>query len=112
MVKPAEFARRLGVPVVTSFMGRGLLADRLLIDSRDDTTLDIVINGIVAGRTGVDAIAQIGLTPDFTALSSVNGCVIAAVASCGVTPPPPPPPPKPPGEPEPEPPSGGGYRRH
>lgn len=65
---------------------RGFVAGSLSIDSRDGDTLDIVINGTVDGATGIDAIDLIDLEEDATALSSVNGCVIANVASCGVEP--------------------------
>lgn len=65
---------------------RGFVAGSLSIDSRDGGTLDIVINGTVDGATGIDAIDLIDLEEEFTPLSSVNGCVIANVASCGVEP--------------------------
>ncbi|MBB3860588.1 filamentous hemagglutinin family protein [Novosphingobium hassiacum] len=65
---------------------RGLVATNLSIDSRDGGTLDVVINGTVGGATGIDAIGVIGFNEDLTALSSVNGCVVANVEACGVDP--------------------------
>lgn len=65
---------------------RGLVADNLSIDSRDGGTLDVVINGIVNGATGIDAIGVISFDEDLTALSTVNGCAIANADACGVQP--------------------------
>ncbi|MFM2372555.1 MAG: hypothetical protein RIS85_2277, partial [Pseudomonadota bacterium] len=67
----------------TAFAERlGLIANTLTIDSFDGATHDIVINGVVGGATGIDAIALIDFEDEFTSLSSVNGCVIANVAAC------------------------------
>jgi len=63
---------------------RGLVANSLAIGSRDGGILDIVINGIVNGATGGDAIDEISFDEDFSALSSVNGCVINNASACGV----------------------------
>ena len=65
---------------------RGLVANSLRIGSRDGSQLDIVINGIVNGQTGVDAIEQITFDEAFTDLSSVNGCVIASSNTCNKLP--------------------------
>lgn len=65
---------------------RGLVADGLSIGSRDGTVLDIVINGIVNGASGTDAIEQIAFEDAFTDLSSVNGCVINSANSCNKVP--------------------------
>lgn len=67
---------------------RGLIADTLAIDSRDGGTLDIAINGIVGGKIGIEAIGVTDFVERFTSLSSMNGCVIAAVGSCAAVPPP------------------------
>ena len=65
---------------------RGLVANSLTIGSRDGGQLDIVINGIVNGQTGVDAIEQISFDESFTDLSSVNGCVIVNANTCNKLP--------------------------
>lgn len=65
---------------------RGLVANSLRIGSRDGSQLDIVINGIVNGQVGVDAIEQIGFDESFTDLSSVNGCVILSANTCNKLP--------------------------
>jgi len=65
---------------------RGLVANSLNIGSRDGGQLDIVINGIVNGQTGVDAIEQISFDESFTDLSSVNGCVIVNANTCNKLP--------------------------
>ncbi|MGV3510525.1 MAG: beta strand repeat-containing protein [Novosphingobium sp.] len=65
---------------------RGLLVNSLSIGSRDGSQLDIVINGIVNGQTGVDAIEQIGFDEAFSDLSSVNGCVIVSSNTCNKLP--------------------------
>ncbi|MBB4612490.1 hypothetical protein [Novosphingobium taihuense] len=65
---------------------RGLVANSLRIGSREGGVLDIVINGIVNGQTGVDAIEQITFEEAFTDLSSVNGCVILSANTCNKLP--------------------------
>lgn len=65
---------------------RGLVARALRIGSRDGSQLDIVINGIVNGQVGVDAIEQITFEEAFTDLSSVNGCVIVNANTCNKLP--------------------------
>ncbi|MBF9153128.1 beta strand repeat-containing protein, partial [Novosphingobium jiangmenense] len=65
---------------------RGLVANSLKIGSRDGSQLDIVINGIVNGQVGVDAIEQITFEEAFTDLSSVNGCVIVNANTCNKLP--------------------------
>lgn len=65
---------------------RGLVANSLKIGSREGGVLDIVINGIVNGQTGVDAIEQITFEEAFTDLSSVNGCVILSANTCNKLP--------------------------
>ncbi len=49
----------------------------------------IVINGVIAGVTGFNAIPQANLASPLNAASTINGCVIANPASCAptVTPP-------------------------
>ena len=44
--------------------------------------VDIVVNGIVAGRTGVDAIGATQIEGDFDPASTINGCLIADPAGC------------------------------
>jgi len=58
-----------------------------------------VINGIVAGQTGVAAIAPTNITSTVAAGSTINGCAILNTAACTATTPPPPPPPTPPAPP-------------
>lgn len=65
---------------------RGLVANSVRIGSRDGSQLDIVINGIVNGQVGVDAIEQIRFDERFTDLSSVNGCVILSANTCNKLP--------------------------
>lgn len=61
---------------------RGFVANSLSIGSADGTTHDVVINGVIGNAAGIDVIALIDFEDDLTSLSSVNGCVIANVASC------------------------------
>ncbi|WP_152553455.1 beta strand repeat-containing protein [Erythrobacter longus] len=83
---------------------RGFEVNSLSISTGGSTAQPIVINGVVAGQTGVGAIAvtTIGATP--AAASTINGCLIANPASCTTTVTPPPPPPLPGPTPPPAPP--------
>lgn len=61
---------------------RGFTANTVTIDTEDSDTL-IVINGTVDGVTGFDTIAELDLPADFAPGSTVNGCLILNIASCG-----------------------------
>lgn len=65
---------------------RGLVAGSLRLGTRDGGTLDIVINGIVNGAGGVDAIDLVTIDSNFSNLSSINGCVIGNVSACTAAP--------------------------
>lgn len=65
---------------------RGLVADTLTVRSTGTQPLAIAINGVVGGQTGLAAIPLVAISGSATAGSTVNGCVIANVASCSVTP--------------------------
>ncbi|MEM1052507.1 MAG: hypothetical protein AAGI28_10470, partial [Pseudomonadota bacterium] len=86
---------------------RGFEVNSLTIASGGSAAQPIVINGIVAGETGIDAIAVTTIGGTAAVSSTINGCVIADPASCGVTvtPPPPTAPPPSPPAPTPAPPS-------
>ncbi|MEZ5695193.1 MAG: hypothetical protein R3E18_01780 [Sphingomonadaceae bacterium] len=68
---------------------RGFTFDSLLVQSNTATTgasIVVVINGIVNGQTGVDAIAATDFTgATLDALSTLNGCLIADPSSCVTT---------------------------
>ena len=62
---------------------RGITVDSLSIAPVDaGVAVDIVVNGIVAGRTGVDAIGVTQIEGDFDPASTINGCLIADPAGC------------------------------
>ncbi|MCP5396583.1 MAG: hypothetical protein H6918_07610 [Sphingomonadaceae bacterium] len=68
---------------------RGFTFDSLLVQSNTAATgasIVVVINGIVNGQTGVDAIAVTDFTgATLDALSTLNGCLIADPSSCVTT---------------------------
>ncbi|MGB5485684.1 beta strand repeat-containing protein, partial [Parasphingorhabdus sp.] len=75
---------------------RGITAGSLtLFDTVTATPLNIAINGIIGGNTGVDAVAATDITAGFDPASTINGCVIANAASCSSTTPTPTPTPTP-----------------
>ncbi len=75
---------------------RGITAGSLtLFDTVTATPLNIAINGIIGGNTGVDAVATTDITAGFDPASTINGCVIANAASCSSTTPTPTPTPTP-----------------
>ncbi len=63
---------------------RGFVADSVIVVGNSSTDpVDIVINGIVADETGVEALALIDLTDvDPAAQSTINGCLIADPSTC------------------------------
>ena len=68
---------------------RGIVADSLTIQPRSAAvpiTPGIIVNGIVGGASGVDAVPLVTVPAQFDPLSTVNGCLIANPASCVVTP--------------------------
>ena len=87
---------------------RGLTVNSLLIEDSGGTIQPIIINGVVGGLTGVDAINQTAIDSSPDAGSTINGCLISNPSVCtpasGGTPPPPPPPGVPRAPPAPNPP--------
>ncbi len=66
---------------------RGLVADSLTLVTRGETSgtsglADIVINGTVAGTTGLTALRAVAIDGSFSDFSTINGCRIVS-ASCG-----------------------------
>jgi len=61
---------------------RGFTAGTLSVVGASTGTANIVINGIVGGATGLDAIPAVDITADFDAGSTINGCVIIDPSSC------------------------------
>lgn len=61
---------------------RGFTVDELLIADRNGTNQPIVINGIIAGATGVDAVTLAQISSTFDPGSTINGCLIANPAGC------------------------------
>ncbi|MEP3224721.1 MAG: hypothetical protein ABJO01_02010, partial [Parasphingorhabdus sp.] len=62
---------------------RGIVASSLsLFDTVIATPLNVVINGIIGGNTGIDAVAATNIVTGFNPASTINGCVIANPASC------------------------------
>ena len=75
---------------------RGIVAGSLtLLDTGTTTPLNIVINGIVGGNSGIDAIPATDITASFDAASTINGCIVANPASCSTATPTPTPSPTP-----------------
>lgn len=61
---------------------RGFTVDALLIADRGGTNQPIVINGIIAGATGVDAVTLAQISSTFDPGSTINGCLITNPAGC------------------------------
>ncbi|MFN4114724.1 MAG: beta strand repeat-containing protein, partial [Sphingomonadaceae bacterium] len=61
---------------------RGFTVDELLISDPSGTNQPIVINGIIAGATGVDAVTLAQISSAFDPGSTINGCLIANPGSC------------------------------
>ncbi|WP_162559013.1 hypothetical protein [Sphingorhabdus sp. EL138] len=90
------------VPGVSFDERRGFTVDTLTINGLSaGSNANIVINGIVSGRTGIDGLLETDVAVTFDDFSTINGCVILDPASCGA-PPPPTPTPTPTPTPEPE----------
>ncbi len=70
------------VPGLDFDQRRGFNVNAISISTAGSTVQPIVINGTVAGVTGIDAIALIDLGSAFAAGSTINGCLIANPASC------------------------------
>lgn len=69
----------------TDFNDRaGITANDLSINAADPDAA-IVVNGVVAGNLGIDAIAVTGVPSAFNGASTINGCLIADPASCAPT---------------------------
>ncbi len=92
------------VPGVSFDERRGFTVDTLTINGLSaGSNANIVINGIVGGRTGIDGLLETDVAVTFDDFSTINGCVILDPASCGAPPPPTPTPtPTPTPAPEPE----------
>ncbi|MFZ1742246.1 MAG: hypothetical protein WAT93_05290 [Pontixanthobacter sp.] len=66
---------------------RGFTADSVTINEIDAVDpLRIVINGVVDGNTGLDAVSLVNITTAFDPLSTINGCLIASPSSCVIVP--------------------------
>ncbi|MCL4672788.1 MAG: hypothetical protein KJZ64_07585 [Sphingomonadaceae bacterium] len=65
---------------------RGFTVDELLIADPAGTNQPIVINGIIDGATGVDAVALAQISSRFDPGSTINGCLIANPAGCSEIP--------------------------
>jgi hypothetical protein len=65
---------------------RGLVADTLTVRSTGTQPVAMATNGVVGGQTGLAAIPLVTITGATTAGSTINGCIIANVASCSVAP--------------------------
>lgn len=65
---------------------RGFTVDELLISDPAGTNQPIVINGIIGGATGVDAIPLAQISSTFDPGSTINGCLIANPAGCSEIP--------------------------
>ncbi|MCK0127895.1 hypothetical protein [Erythrobacter sp. F6033] len=63
---------------------RGIVADTLTINS-SNADVGIVINGVIDGSTGLDAVALLTAPTDFDPASTVNGCLLGDPTSCVVT---------------------------
>ena len=61
---------------------RGFLADSLTVAASGTAPITIVANGLVNGLSGLKAIPLATLPNNFDPQSSLNGCVILAVATC------------------------------
>ena len=61
---------------------RGLVSDSLAIIATGTTPITIVANGLVNGLSGLKSIPVTTITGSFVPQSSLNGCVILAVATC------------------------------
>lgn len=61
---------------------RGFTVDQLLISDPGGTNQPIVINGIIAGATGIDAVLLAQISSAFDPGSTINGCLIANPANC------------------------------
>jgi filamentous hemagglutinin family protein len=61
---------------------RGLVSDSLAVIATGTTPITIVANGLVNGLSGLKAIPVTTITGSFDPQSSLNGCVILAVATC------------------------------
>lgn len=65
---------------------RGFTVDQLLISDPSSSVQPIVINGVISGNTGIDAIPLADISSDFDSGSTLNGCLIADPSSCIVIP--------------------------
>jgi len=69
---------------------RGFTVNSITIDSLSGSStgggnpITIVINGTVAGNTGIDALNLVGAPANFDANSTVNGCLLIDPSSCVV----------------------------
>ncbi|WP_324260567.1 hypothetical protein U4960_10405 [Altererythrobacter sp. H2] len=61
---------------------RGFTVDVLLISDPSGTNQPIVINGIIAGVTGVNAVPLAQISSAFDPGATINGCLIANPAGC------------------------------
>ncbi|MBD3774744.1 MAG: hypothetical protein IE921_14325 [Rhodobacteraceae bacterium] len=64
---------------------RGITVDTLTIADTAGSNQPIVINGVIGGQTGLDAIPLANLPTGFDPGSTINGCLIGNVASCSAT---------------------------
>ena len=65
---------------------RGLVADSVTVNSTNPD-VGIVLNGIIDGQTGVDALSLVNVPSTFDPSSTINGCLIVDPASCAAIPP-------------------------
>nr|WP_137677929.1 hypothetical protein [Parerythrobacter lutipelagi] len=65
---------------------RGFTVDQLLISDPSSSVQPIVINGVISGNTGIDAIPLADISSSFDPGSTINGCLIANPSSCIVIP--------------------------
>ncbi|MEO9560353.1 MAG: hypothetical protein ABJ063_13380 [Marinomonas sp.] len=61
---------------------RGFDVNTLLISDSGGTVQPIVINGLIGGISGIDAIPLATIISTFDVASTINGCLIGNVASC------------------------------
>ncbi|MGI8943387.1 MAG: hypothetical protein ACR2FJ_03985, partial [Qipengyuania sp.] len=63
---------------------RGFTVNSLRISDSGESssTQPIVINGVVNGKTGLDAIPETAIDSNFDSASTINGCEIASPSSC------------------------------
>lgn len=60
----------------------GLRVNNLTVNGPGSGNIGIVVNGVVAGNTGISSIAPTIISGAFVPASTINGCVIANLASC------------------------------